>query len=205
MRATLAKNPGPYCAGKTGPQAGREETSRFRSKLLVAHHQRIQHRLLICTWRHVLHLVADQLRHYANETGKFGIVSTHYDTELFGHWWFEGVDFVADLYRRLADHAGLRPRTASQHLRAHPPRAAVALGAGSWGANGDFSMWLNPGTRWTWERLWALDPSMKCLFLSGYTADVIARHGVLDEGVQFLPKPFTMKDLARRIREILRE
>ncbi|HLB53489.1 MAG TPA: 1,4-alpha-glucan branching protein domain-containing protein, partial [Gemmatimonadales bacterium] len=34
---------------------------------------------------------------------------------------------------------------------------AIALAPGSWGANGDFSMWLNPGTRWTWERLWKLE------------------------------------------------
>jgi predicted glycosyl hydrolase (DUF1957 family) len=33
----------------------------------------------------------------------------------------------------------------------------VAFTAGSWGANGDFSMWLNEGTRWTWERLWPLE------------------------------------------------
>jgi 1,4-alpha-glucan branching enzyme len=80
-----------------------------------------------------------------------------FDTELFGHWWFEGVDFIADLYRRLGQYGGPSPRTASGHLVEHPPGAAVALTAGSWGANGDFSMWLNEGTRWTWERLWPLE------------------------------------------------
>jgi 1,4-alpha-glucan branching enzyme len=80
-----------------------------------------------------------------------------FDTELFGHWWFEGVDFIADLYRRLGEYGGPSPRTASAHLVEHPPGAAVALTAGSWGANGDFSMWLNEGTRWTWERLWPLE------------------------------------------------
>lgn len=39
--------------------------------------------------------------------------------------------------------------------------------------------------------------------LGGYTADVIAHRGVLDDGVQFLKKPFTVQDFARRVRETL--
>ena len=39
--------------------------------------------------------------------------------------------------------------------------------------------------------------------MSGYTADVIAHHGVLDEGVHFIQKPFSMKDLAAKVREAL--
>ena len=46
-------------------------------------------------------------------------------------------------------------------------------------------------------------PNLKRLFMSGYTADVIAHHGVLDEGVHFIQKPFTMDDLALKIREAL--
>lgn len=48
-----------------------------------------------------------------------------------------------------------------------------------------------------------LYPNLKLLFMSGYTANVIAHHGVLDKGVQFIQKPFTMKDLAAKIREVL--
>jgi PAS domain S-box-containing protein len=53
------------------------------------------------------------------------------------------------------------------------------------------------------SRLEELRPGVGCLFVSGYTADVIANRGVLDEGVQFLQKPFSVFDLARRIREVL--
>jgi response regulator RpfG family c-di-GMP phosphodiesterase len=45
--------------------------------------------------------------------------------------------------------------------------------------------------------------SLKVLFISGYTANVIAQHGVLDEGVHFIHKPFTMNDLAQKVRETL--
>ena len=46
-------------------------------------------------------------------------------------------------------------------------------------------------------------PGLRCLFMSGYTADVIAHHGVLDEGVSFIQKPFTTKALAHKVRETL--
>jgi two-component system, cell cycle sensor histidine kinase and response regulator CckA len=46
-------------------------------------------------------------------------------------------------------------------------------------------------------------PDLKRLFMSGYTADVIAHHGVLDEGVHFIQKPFSMKDLGGKLRETL--
>jgi PAS domain S-box-containing protein len=55
------------------------------------------------------------------------------------------------------------------------------------------------------RNLMSLYPSIKRLFMSGYTADVIAHHGVLDEGVHFIQKPFSMKDLAAAVREALDE
>ena len=48
-------------------------------------------------------------------------------------------------------------------------------------------------------------PNLKRLLMSGYTANVIAHHGVLDEGVNFIQKPFTMKDLAAKVRDVLDE
>jgi two-component system, cell cycle sensor histidine kinase and response regulator CckA len=46
-------------------------------------------------------------------------------------------------------------------------------------------------------------PDLKRLFMSGYTADIIAHHGVLDQGVHFIQKPFSMKDLRGKLREAL--
>ena len=47
------------------------------------------------------------------------------------------------------------------------------------------------------------NPGLKTLFVSGYTANVIAHHGVLEPGVCFLGKPFTIQDLAIKVREAL--
>ncbi len=89
--------------------------------------------------------------------GPDGVIAVPFDTELFGHWWFEGPDFLGDIYRELPHHASVRPVTGSQHLAAHPARTAIRLPEGTWGANGDYSMWLGPQTAWTWERLWPLE------------------------------------------------
>jgi two-component system cell cycle sensor histidine kinase/response regulator CckA len=57
-----------------------------------------------------------------------------------------------------------------------------------------------------WElanRLSLVHPEIKVLFTSGYTDDAIVRHGVLEQGVNFIPKPFSMEALALKVREVL--
>jgi CheY-like chemotaxis protein len=55
------------------------------------------------------------------------------------------------------------------------------------------------------EKLAIKHAGMKCLFMSGYTADIISHHGVLDEGVYFMQKPFSKAELATKIRTALQE
>jgi CheY-like chemotaxis protein len=52
-------------------------------------------------------------------------------------------------------------------------------------------------------RVVALRPDIRQLFMSGYTADVIAHHGVLEPGVHFLQKPFSAQELTAKVREAL--
>ena len=51
--------------------------------------------------------------------------------------------------------------------------------------------------------LQARDPKMRVLFMSGYTADAMAHHGMLEAGIHFLQKPFTTVDLAKKVRQAL--
>jgi FixJ family two-component response regulator len=48
-----------------------------------------------------------------------------------------------------------------------------------------------------------LYPEIKRLFMSGYTSNVIAHHGVLDKGVAFIQKPFSMADMTEKVRGVL--
>ncbi len=55
------------------------------------------------------------------------------------------------------------------------------------------------------EKMADICPQLKIVFMSGYTANVIAHQGVLNEDVHFLQKPFSMEDLAKKIRDVLDE
>jgi len=53
------------------------------------------------------------------------------------------------------------------------------------------------------ERVLAIRPEMKVLYMSGYPGDTIGEHGFLEKGLHFIPKPFTFETLARKVREVL--
>ena len=111
-------------------------------------------------------LAHDHARHFAGvlraiaqrETPARGrVIVAPFDTELFGHWWFEGPAFLEETYRALQGGSDVRPVTASAHLRGIASATPLALVQGSWGANGDFSFWLNSRTEWIWRRTWQLE------------------------------------------------
>jgi 1,4-alpha-glucan branching enzyme len=101
--------------------------------------------------RHFAWLVSDLLTQHHAETGQFGLIASNYDTELFGHWWFEGVAWIREVLRLLAESDAVQLMTASEYLEAHPPEEVLALPEGSWGMGGGHWTWDNPETRWMWE------------------------------------------------------
>ncbi|MCF8027990.1 MAG: response regulator [Desulfobacteraceae bacterium] len=55
--------------------------------------------------------------------------------------------------------------------------------------------------RQLFRQLSACDPEIRALYMSGYTSGVIAQHGVLEKGVQFIQKPFSIRELASKVRK----
>jgi len=53
------------------------------------------------------------------------------------------------------------------------------------------------------KRLESLRPEMKVIYMSGYTDNAIVHHGVLEKGMNYIQKPFTVDGLARKVREVL--
>jgi 1,4-alpha-glucan branching enzyme len=84
------------------------------------------------------------------------LVCSPYDSELFGHWWFEGPAWLERVARGFAK-AGVTPMTLGEALEVVPPPETVALPEGSWGEGGDHRVWLNPDTEWTWDRVYSAE------------------------------------------------
>ena len=110
--------------------------------------------------------VEDHARHFSSLLGSIAreqhaygtsLIMAPFDTELYGHWWYEGPEFLNKLYRELQHVQQLRPVTASQHLRDNPNAAAIPVEPGSWGAHADWSTWVGPKVAYMWRRLWPLE------------------------------------------------
>jgi 1,4-alpha-glucan branching enzyme len=88
--------------------------------------------------------------------GRQGLVCSPYDSELFGHWWFEGPLWLEQIGREMAKN-GVRPMTLGEAIKAVPPQGPLQLPEGSWGEGGDHRVWLNSNTEWTWDRVYSAE------------------------------------------------
>ena len=101
--------------------------------------------------RHFVGLVERLAEAHHTESGTYGIIASNYDTELFGHWWFEGIDWIKQVLRGLAESELVDLTTASEYLVQHEPEQVLALPESSWGVGGTHWTWDNPDTHWMWE------------------------------------------------------
>jgi 1,4-alpha-glucan branching enzyme len=112
---------------------------------------------------HFAGLVESLLKAYRDETGKTGVISSAYDTELFGHWWFEGVDWLKGVLRRLATSESVELTTATRIVDEHTPERVMVLPESSWGMGGNHYTWLNDDTAWMWPQIHAAEKRIEAL------------------------------------------
>jgi 1,4-alpha-glucan branching enzyme len=103
---------------------------------------------------HFIHHIENSVNWYNKETGKFGTLCTPFDTELFGHWWFEGPEFIKAVARGLHNSPYVDMTTASEEILVSKPREVISLPEGSWGKNNNHDVWSNNETKWTWEAIY---------------------------------------------------
>ena len=110
---------------------------------------------------HFVSLVEEVFSEYQQNSGRQGIVVAAYDTELFGHWWFEGVAWLTKVLRRLAADPEIDLTTASDFITDNPPPEAIALPEGSWGQGGNNFTWYNADTQWMWPIIYEAESTME--------------------------------------------
>lgn len=83
------------------------------------------------------------------------IIVSPYDAELFGHWWFEGPQWIYNVFRELQAQGSdeLAPSTPGEYLEAFPIQQKATPAASSWGKKGFNEHWINPQTEWMYRPL----------------------------------------------------
>jgi 1,4-alpha-glucan branching enzyme len=95
-----------------------------------------------------------QIEQLCNSMNTDPIVLSPFDAELFGHWWFEGPQFL-DLFIRKSvyDQKQFNLTTPSRYLAEHPTLQLVVPSASSWGHKGYWEVWLDDSNAWIYPHL----------------------------------------------------
>lgn len=115
--------------------------------------------------RDVDHLVG--VLHATLDPRPGGLVVAAYDTELFGHWWHEGADWLEALLRRVEDNATLVTTTLASRLERRPPTRRLELPESSWGYAKGHASWVTPATRPLWATLRAAEDRARAALAGG--------------------------------------
>ncbi|HOX28419.1 MAG TPA: DUF1957 domain-containing protein [bacterium] len=112
---------------------------------------------------HFKFLIAGSLKTHFEQTGQSSMVMTAFDTELFGHWWFEGPDFLYHLLKWINSDPEIKTETCSEYLDRMPAVSEVFLPESSWGAGYDSSTWINEEVAWALDREYDTEREMQIL------------------------------------------
>ncbi len=105
---------------------------------------------------HARDFVEKRKAHVRHLSGVLGVAPTvvcPYDAELFGHWWFEGVDFLEAVFREVAWQETIEVHTPVELVQAGIPASAGAPEPSSWGENGYYDFWMNGTNDWIYPPL----------------------------------------------------
>jgi len=113
--------------------------------------------------RHFASVVIAELERLASESNRPPLLTAVFDTELFGHWWFEGITWMGEVLRLLASDGRVALEPISSCLDRYPPQTAIEVPESSWGGAGDHRTWLNPSTEELWRGVHQAEVTMEHL------------------------------------------
>ena len=95
-----------------------------------------------------------QVKYLYGVLGREPLIVSMYDAELFGHWWFEGPQFLNYLFRKIHfDQDTFKLITPSEYLNKFPKNQVITPAASSWGDKGYYEVWLNGMNDWIYRHL----------------------------------------------------
>ncbi len=94
-----------------------------------------------------------QIENFYNETNRPGLIVCPYDAELFGHWWFEGPDWIYTLLKKAADEEILELVSLNEYLISNPVIQVSKPCESTWGEKGYNEVWLNKSNDWIYKHL----------------------------------------------------
>jgi len=95
-----------------------------------------------------------QVKQLARHMDTPPMVVAPYDAELFGHWWYEGPDWLDFVLQKIhLDQDEVKTTTPGAYLQAYPENEVAVMDMSSWGAGGYSEMWLNPSNDWLYRHL----------------------------------------------------
>jgi 1,4-alpha-glucan branching enzyme len=111
--------------------------------------------------QHFLNARVGQVQHLAGIMGRPPILISPYDAELFGHWWYEGAEFLDYLVRKAYhDQKTFTLTTPNEYLRRYPTQQVATPSASTWGEEGYLRVWLNETNEWIYPHLHAAQERM---------------------------------------------
>ena len=103
---------------------------------------------------HFIHQIENSSNYFYNSTGEFSTICLPFDTELFGHWWFEGPEFLRLLCKGISHSPWIDMATATEQIFKLKPTEVISLPEGSWGENNNHSVWFDAENGWTWTNIY---------------------------------------------------
>jgi 1,4-alpha-glucan branching enzyme len=126
----------------TGPGEEKRPYDRLRAEVKADEHS-----------DNFLYRLEKQFGELAQYMDRTPLVVTPFDAELFGHWWFEGTDWLEAVIRKAASHRQIDLVTPSDYLKKYPKNQVVTPSLSSWGNKGYSEVWLNESNDWLYRHI----------------------------------------------------